>query len=158
MTDRASAVVAGLIVLILTGTPTALVSYAIRTGAVGSAPNLGLTIVAYLIILAAVAAVAHRLDRALGAARAEGRSPADAWVPFFVASCVTIVGGFIVPVAILALMVNSDRSLNDNPLFFYVAWGGAFLLVALVAYGIEWAAEWTLRRQRPAVEGSVRGR
>jgi len=149
MTDRAGSVAAGLLVLIVTGIPTALLSYAIRTGAVGSAPNLGLTIVAYLIIVAAVAVVAHRLDRGLGSARMEGRSPADAWVPFFIASCVTIIGGFIVPVAILALMVNSDRSLNDNPLFFYLAWAGAFLLVALLAYGIERFAEWTLSRSQP---------
>lgn len=150
MTDRAAVVAAGLLVLIITGIPTALVSYAIRTGAVGSAPNFGLTIVAYLIIVAAVAAVTHRLDRVLGAARAERRSPADAWVPFFIASCVTIIGGFIVPVAVLALMVNSDRSLNDNPLFFYFTWAGAFLVIALLAYGIERLAEWTLRRGRPA--------
>ena len=39
MTGRASAITAGLLVLILTGLPTALLSYAIRTGAVGSAPN-----------------------------------------------------------------------------------------------------------------------
>ena len=51
MTDRAAVVAAGLLVLIITGIPTALVSYAIRTGAVGSAPNFGLTIVAYLIII-----------------------------------------------------------------------------------------------------------
>ena len=152
MTDRARVMAAGLLVLIVTGTPTALLSYAIRTGAVGSAPNLGLTIVAYLIILAAVAAVAHRLDRGLSSARMEGRSPADDWVPFFIASCVTVIGGFVVPVIILALMVNSDRSLSDNPLFFYLAWGGAFLLVALLAYGIERLAEWTLRRGRPAAE------
>ena len=150
MSDRARVMAAGLLVLIVTGTPTALLSYAIRTGAVGSAPNLGLTIVAYLIIVAAVATVTRRLDRGLSSARTDGRSPADAWVPFFIASCVTIIGGFIVPVAILALMVNSDRSLNDNPLFFYLAWGGAFLLVALLAYGIARFAEWTLRRGRPA--------
>ena len=69
MTGRASAITAGLLVLILTGLPTALLSYAIRTGAVGSAPNLGLTIVACLIIAFAVAAVAHRLDRGLSSAR-----------------------------------------------------------------------------------------
>lgn len=152
MTDRAGAVAAGVLVLIVTGIPTALVSYAIRTGAVGSAPNLGLTFVAYIIIVAAVAAVVHRLDRALGSARTEGRSPADAWVPFFIASCVTIIGGFIVPVAVLAVLVNSDRSLNDNPGFFYLAWAGAFLVVALLAYGIERLAEWTLRRGRSAAE------
>ena len=73
-------------------------------------------------------------------------------MPFFIASCVTTIGGFIVPVAILALMVNSDRSLNDNPLFFYVAWAGAFLLVALLAYGIERLAGWTLCPERPPVE------
>jgi hypothetical protein len=156
MSSRALAIGAGVILFLIAAAPTAALVYAIRTGAVGTASTPGIMIPAYLIIAAVVAGLAHRLDRGLQVVAGDDRrSAADIWVPFFVAACVIVVGAFVAPVAILAVLVNSDRSLADSPLYFYLWWGGAFLLIGLLSLGLGLLSWKTLGRRYGATTPSA---
>jgi len=155
MSSRARAIGAGVVLFLIAAAPTAALVYAIRTGAVGTASTPGIMIPAYLIIAAVVARLAHRLDRGLVVAGDDRRSAADIWVPFFVAACVIVVGAFVAPVAILAVLVNSDRSLADSPLYFYLWWSGAFLLVGLLSLGLGLLSRETLGRRYRATTPSA---
>lgn len=129
--------IAGIALFILASAPFALLLIAIESGAVGTVSTPGLITMAFLIIAALAAGAGFRLtgmlDEADGAA---GRSRVDAWVAFYALAAVIVVGTFIIPVGTLAIMVNSDRALQDSGWWFFGWWTLLHLLLAGVAFGL----------------------
>lgn len=133
----------GVALFVVAAIPTALVVVAVRSGSIGSVNAPGLIIMAFLVIAALAAATGYLFGKALDkVAASPGRSRADAWVALYVAVTVIVIGAFLIPVGTLAVMVNSDRSLQDNGLWFFVWWIGLHLLVGALAFGLGRVAFW----------------
>lgn len=128
---------AGVLLFLVAAFPTALVVVAVRSGSVGTVSTPGLIIVAFLVILALCIAVGYLLRRALDTVDASPtRTRADAWVAFYAAATFVAIGAFAIPIATLVVMVNSDRSLQDSGVWFFLWWGGLHVVVGLLAYGL----------------------
>ena len=137
MTRHRQARIYGLVLFLLGVTPTVLLLIALYSGAVGSAPRRGLLLMALAVTGLVAAGAGVALHRALDAVDVHpGRTPADAWVAAYVGATIFIIGTVAIPVVMLMVMVNSDRSLQDSGAWFFVVWTVAHALIAAAALGL----------------------
>ena len=123
-------------VFIVAANPTGSVFLATRSGSIGTVPQLWLLAVVALVVIGAISlTTGFSLRRALNRADATpGRTKADAWVAFYVAMVIIVIGAYAIPVGMLTIMVSSDRSLQDNVPSFFVTWIVLHVIVGAIAY------------------------
>ncbi len=128
--------VAAVAVFIVAANPTGSVFLATRSGSIGTVPQLWLLAVVALVVIGAISLATGRLlRRALNRTDATpGRAKADAWVAFYVGAVIIVIGTYAIPVGMLSIMVNSDRSLQDNVTWFFVTWIVLHLTIGAIAY------------------------
>lgn len=127
----------GTVVFFAMAAPSALVLSAVVQGSIGEMPRRGFGLMTFGVIAAVAGAAGHALRRALETVDADPtRRKADAWVAGYVGTTVLVVGSFAVPILMLMVMVNSDRSLQESGWWFYAVWTTGHLLLALAAWAV----------------------
>ena len=130
-------VITGVAVFIMAAFPTALVVVSVRSGAVGTVREHWWILNAFLVIGALAAATGYLFAKALDRVDTEpGRTKPDAWVAFYVSVIIIATGVSGIPIAMLAVMVNSDRSLESSGPWFFFWWTVLHLIVGGLAFGL----------------------
>lgn len=146
-------VIAGVLVFVMAAFPTALVVVSIWSGAVGTVSDAWWILNAFVVIGALAAATGYLLARALERVDTEpGRTKPDAWVAFYVAVLIIAIGTSGIPIAMLTVMVNSDRSLESSGPWFFIWWTLLHLIVGGLAFGLGRLAFW---RPGPVIDDTA---
>lgn len=136
-------IIAGVLVFVMAAFPTALVVTSVWSGAVGTVSETWWILNAFMVIGALAGVTGYLLAKALERVDTEpGRTKPDAWVAFYVAVLVIAIGASGIPIAMLGVMVNSDRSLDSSGPWFFVWWTLLHLIVAGLAFGLGRLAFW----------------
>jgi hypothetical protein len=127
---------AGLVTLMLTLAPSALLVAIIALGAIGEAEFARLGPLATLIFVAIAVFAAFSVDRGLRRVWSDPirRRPADVWIAFVVALTILLVGAILIPVLIVFVTVDSDHALADRELLVNSLWIGGHVLVVVLAW------------------------
>jgi hypothetical protein len=145
--------IAGVLVFVMAAFPTALVVTSVWSGAVGTVSETWWILNAFVVIGSLAGATGYLLARALQRVDTEsGRTKPDAWVAFYVAVLIIAIGASGIPIAMLAVMVNSDRSLNSSGPWFFFWWTLLHLVVAGLAFGLGRLAFW---RPGPVIDDTA---
>jgi hypothetical protein len=146
-------VTAGVLVFAMAAFPTALVVTSVLSGAVGTVSETWWILNAFVVIGALAGVTGYLLAKALERVdREPGRTKPDAWVAFYVAVLVIAIGTSGIPIAMLAVMVNSDRSLESSGPWFFVWWTLLHLIVGGLAFGLGRLAFW---RPGPVIDDTA---
>lgn len=127
---------AGLVTLVLTLAPSALLVAIIALGAIGEAEFARLGPLATLGFVAIAVFVGALVDRGLRRVWCEPtrRRPADVWIAFVVALTILLVGVILIPVLIVFITVDSDHALSDRELLVNLLWFGGHLALVVLAW------------------------
>lgn len=127
---------AGLLTLVLTLAPSALLVAIIALGALGEAEfaRLGPTAILLFVVVATFAGyLVHRgLEQV--SAKPRTRRPADVWIAFVVFLTILLVGVILIPVVVVFITVDSDHGLSDRELLVSVLWLAGHAGLVAIAY------------------------
>lgn len=147
-------IIAGVLVFVMAAFPTALVVTSVWSGAVGTVSETWWILNAFAVIATLAGVTGYLLAKALERVdREPGRTKPDAWVAFYVAVLVIAIGASGIPIAMLGVMVNSDRSLDSSGPWFFVWWTLLHLIVAGLAFSLGRLAFW---RPGPVLDEEAR--
>ncbi len=126
---------AGLLTLVLTLAPSALLVAIIALGAVGEAEFARLGPAAILVFVAVAALAGYLVHRGLEQvwAKPRTRRPADVWIAFVVFLTILLVGVILIPVLVVFITVDSDHGLSDRELLVTVLWFAGHLGLVAIA-------------------------
>lgn len=125
---------AGLVTLLLTLAPSALLVAVIALGALGEPGYARLGPAAILGFVGIAILAGYLVHRGLERVWSEPdrRRPADVWIAFVVFLTILLVGVILIPVLIVFIAVDSDHGLADREFLVEVLWySGHLALVAL---------------------------
>jgi uncharacterized membrane protein len=127
---------AGLVTLMLTLAPSALLVAIIALGAVGDAEFARLGPLATLGFVAIAVFAGYLVDRGLRRVSSEPsrRRPADVGIAFVVFLTILLAGVILIPVLIVFITVDSDHGLSDREPLINVLWFGGHLALTVIAW------------------------
>jgi hypothetical protein len=148
-----AATTAGIVTLLLTLAPSALIVAAITIGALGEIEYARLGPAATLLFVVVAAGTGYVVNGWLRRAWSEpGRRPADVWIAYVVALTILLVGVILIPILIVFITVDSDHSLSDRAALVEVLWFAGHITLAILSYFI---ARSLFNTKRPAATPGV---